>query len=154
MTTWKRLRALALRALHAWEWATIRAIDEWCETFLRAWRTGDGRSREVEAPRLPAALPVAPVAPVVDASPRRGEVGLRTPVREAPPARQSERSAERSAMDYATQPRMDERAIIAGLKRLGYAPEDARRAAAMALQSGETDASALMRRALASAQGK
>ena len=141
MTTWKRLRALALRALHAWEWATIRAIEEWCETFLRAWRTGDGRPREVEAPRLPAALPVAPVAPVVDASPRRGEVGLRTPPREDT----------RPLLDRAAQPRMGVEQVTAGLKRLGFGAEKAKAIAPRAVAAGG-EPGEIMRRALKMAQ--
>ena len=135
MTMWARLRALSLRALHAWEWATVRAIEEWCETFLRAWRTGDGRPRPVEAPRAPAALPT------VDTSPRRGDMGTRTPVREDT----------RPLLDRAAQPRMGVEQVVAGLKRLGFSAEKARAVAGKAVAAGG-EASEIMRRALKLAQ--
>ena len=136
MTTWSRLRALALRALHAWEWATIRAIEEWCETFLRAWRTGDGRP-----PAMPEAVPARLPAPVADASPRRGEVGLRTPVREDT----------RPLLDRAAQPRMGADQVVAGLKRLGFSAEKAKAIAPRAVAAGG-EPGEIMRRALKMAQ--
>ncbi len=123
------MRRLMRRLLNAFEWACIRAIEEWFDTFARAWRTGSG-------------LPAAPASRPALCEPRERVRAVCAPV--AARAGEAVGGGIRIA-----QPSMDERAIVAGLRNLGFKDRDASaRAAQKALAGGPCDASEMMRRAL------
>lgn len=105
------------------------------------------RRQQQQAAALPVPAPAPRPLPPADTSPRRGEIGLRTPLERPPEAPKRPRSA----LDYATQPRVNFEAIVGGLKKLGFGVETAKRAAAKALETGGEPGD-IMRRALKCAQ--
>lgn len=123
------MRRLLLRLWRAWEWACIRSIEEWFDSFARAWQTGDGRPRREAGP-------------------------YRTPAATLAPSEPAERPALASVplLHRAAQPHASVDAIAGGLKKLGFSPREAKAAAEKACTYGG-DSGEIMRRALAAARG-
>jgi hypothetical protein len=121
-----RMMRLARRLWICWRTATLAAVEAWCDAWARAW-LGREPVRRLRGYEIVSEEIVRPVSAHVP----------RTEPAQPPPA-----PPQRVNGATLAQPRMDEAAIVGGLRGLGVRNKDvALRAAQKALQSGDTDAS-------------